>query len=59
MTDKIGFDFDEFGGNVDIVIVKADKTQLAIYEGFEQHQAWGVYNRSQSANPSPIRGIFH
>ena len=29
MTIKIGFDFDEFGGNVDIVIIEGNKAELA------------------------------
>jgi hypothetical protein len=29
MASKTGFDFDDFGGNVDVVIVKGDKASLA------------------------------
>lgn len=55
MISKVGFDFDEFGGNVDIVIVKGNKDRLtnARYlkslQGnwkFEQQQdqAWSFYH---------------
>ena len=52
---KIGFDFDEFGGNVDVVLVKGDKDQLTnssylkLLKGnwrFDQQQgqSWSFYN---------------
>ena len=55
MVSKVGFDFDEFGGNVDVVIVKGNKDQLTnstylkTLQGdwqFEQQQdqAWSFYN---------------
>ncbi|MEM6520706.1 MAG: hypothetical protein AAF892_03850 [Cyanobacteria bacterium P01_D01_bin.71] len=55
MVSKVGFDFDEFGGNVDAVIVKGDKDQLenSVYlnsfQGdwhFDQQkgQEWSFYN---------------
>ncbi|NEQ47224.1 MAG: hypothetical protein F6K00_28265 [Leptolyngbya sp. SIOISBB] len=54
MASKVGFDFDEFGGNVNVVIVKADKDllensdhlkSLALDGHFEQQfdQAWSFY----------------
>lgn len=55
MVSKVGFDFDNFGGNVDVVIVKADKdplensdylTSLSVDSHFEQriNQAWSFYH---------------
>ena len=52
---KVGFDFDEFGGNVDVVIVKGDKNQLtdsnylkSLQEEWQfeqqQDQRWSFYN---------------
>ena len=57
MANKTGFDFDDFGGNLDIIIVKADRDPLAasnylkswqIDEHFTQEhtQAWSFYNGS-------------
>ncbi len=55
MVSKVGFDFDEFGGNVDVVIVKGDRVQLANSDYLmslqgdwrfdqQQSQAWSFYN---------------
>ncbi|MEO1402401.1 MAG: hypothetical protein AAFV72_14330 [Cyanobacteria bacterium J06635_1] len=55
MVSKVGFDFDEFGGNVDVVIVKGDKDQLtnsSYLKSFQgdwrfdqqQSQSWSFYN---------------
>lgn len=64
MVSKIGFDFDGFGGNIDVAIVNENKDQLttSIYlktlQGdwrFEQQpdQAWSFYN----GTTYPVEGI--
>ncbi len=64
MVNKVGLDFDDFGGNVDVVIVKGDKDSLAksdylnSWQGnwsFEQAplQAWSFY----SGTADPVAGF--
>jgi hypothetical protein len=59
MANKIGFDFDEFGGNVDIVIVKGNQEQLKNSSYLKSPQEKWQLKQLPGQTWSLVEGIVH